>query len=61
MCLRNLRYIFCAQLSSNLGVTWERKRLSRLGIADLIAAKEFLVDRDAFIYLDRYIYLNAII
>jgi len=60
-CLRNVRYVLCAQLSSNLGVTSERKRLSRLGIADLISAKEFLVDRDAFIYLDRYVYLNAII
>lgn len=52
-CLRYVRYVLCAQLSSNLGVTSERKRLSRLGIADLISAKEFLVDRDAFIYLDR--------
>ncbi|XP_015752602.1 PREDICTED: uncharacterized protein LOC107332383 [Acropora digitifera] len=49
------------ELSSNLGVTSGRKRLSRLGIADLISAKEFLVDRDAFIYLDRYVHLNAII
>lgn len=60
-CLRNVRYVLCAQLSSNLGVTSGRKRLSRLGIADLISAKEFLVDRDAFIYLDRYVHLNAII
>ncbi|XP_068743149.1 uncharacterized protein [Montipora capricornis] len=41
------------KLANNLGVTSETKRLSHLRITDLIAAKEFLVDRDAYIYLDR--------
>ncbi|KAM7425784.1 Leucine rich repeat containing 75B [Porites harrisoni] len=41
------------ELSKNLGVTAATKRLSNMAISDLLNAREFPVDRDAYRYLDR--------
>ena len=45
-----------AQISNNLGVNASTKRLSNLAVSDLLAEDEFLVDRDAYRYLQRYVY-----
>ncbi|CAH3014174.1 unnamed protein product [Porites evermanni] len=46
------------ELSKNLGVTAATKRLSNMAISDLLNAREFPVDREAYRYLDRYVPFN---
>ncbi|XP_020616512.1 uncharacterized protein LOC110054523 [Orbicella faveolata] len=41
------------EISNNLGVNASTKRLSNLAVSDLLAGDEFLVDRDAYRYLQR--------